>query len=261
LFEVGLNSEVKENTFHLKKPCKLINKSKQAMLENIGLTIKSEDNVIVSCNEYPKMFSGWKALSVASYAVWGKDISKTVTGQGLARLMFMKGLLSLDDISLNKVYGDLEQSGIYLDELENYLIERGYINYFKSASFYLQKIYPDKHEGQFNVFFTFLRKNQLQYDIKIPNFTGLITDHHNEMDDELKEFIFSRTKKCNLCGYCTQIDKTGKRKPLTVLLTLNNETIGKCPFYPNLKWNKLDEHSVVMIKKLIDFSEGVLYAK
>jgi C4-type Zn-finger protein len=40
------------------------------------------------------------------------------------------------------------------------------------------------------------------------------------MNEELKELVFTRTGVCKNCGYCTQTDKTGKRKPVPYILNI-----------------------------------------
>lgn len=79
------------------------------------------------------------------------------------------------------------------------------------------------------------------------------------MNDELKELIFSRTGCCRNCGYCTQTDKTGKRKSVTVQLEYNGEKFNKCPLYPSLAWDKLNKKTVSIIKDLFCFAENTIY--
>jgi Fe-S-cluster containining protein len=79
------------------------------------------------------------------------------------------------------------------------------------------------------------------------------------MDDDIKDLTFSRTKKCDSCGYCTQMDKSGTRKPPTIALENKGQKAGKCPLFPNLTWRYIDDEEVKRIQKLFDFAENVLY--
>ncbi|MDR0472117.1 MAG: hypothetical protein LBH43_00340, partial [Treponema sp.] len=106
-------------------------------------------------------------------------------------------------------------------------------------------------DGKFKVLFDWQRKYQLNFYFEVPGFTTLVSDHYNDMDDELKALIFPRLKDCDNCGYCM---KTGKHKLLALELALNEKISMKCPFYPYLSWGKLEEESISIIKKLIDFS-------
>ena len=128
-------------------------------------------------------------------------------------------------------------------------------NTYHDAGFRLQKAYPNKQSGAFVVRFGWRRKKQLEYAVDVPSLKVLM-EHFDEMDDELKGLIFSRTNTCNTCGYCAQ---TGKREIVAVQLTYNGETLNKCPSYPGFVWGSLDEKTVGLIKKLYKFAEDILY--
>ncbi len=270
LYNIGLAGNIKDktiihnsiiyNSFYIPKTFKALNKKKQAILESLGLVIEVEkDNIIVYSKEYPELCLGWKELSKISKSLWSDDDSKAIVVKTNAKFAFMKCLFGFKDVTLSRVCGDLEQSGTYLHQIEEYLVKKGYEIFYDDGNPMLQKIYPKKQEGNFRVFFTLQNKNQLVYAIRIPDFTTLVTVYFEHMDEELKEFIFARIGKCSGCGYCTQTDKSGKRKRLAVALEMDGEVIGKCPLYPNLGWDRLDENAVYMIKKLLDFAEETLY--
>ncbi len=265
LYNIGLegniiNNTIKNNRFCIPKTFRALNKKKQAILESLGLVVEAEkESIVIYSKEYPELCLGWKVLSKISKSLWSDDDSKAIVVKTKAKFTFMKCLFGMKDITLSRISGDLEQSGIYLNQIEEYLINKGYKIFYEDGSPILQKIYPKKQEGNFRIFFTLQNKHQLAYVIRIPDFTTLVTNHFEQMDEELKEFIFSRTKTCDACGYCTQTDKSGKRKRLVTALEAKGEVAGKCPLYPNLGWDRLDENAVYMIKKLLDFAEEVLY--
>ena len=54
-----------------------------------------------------------------------------------------------------------------------------------------------------------------------------------ELPLRLKSFILKHVKKCDMCGYCTQTDKTGKRLPLSVEI---GETGASYQALPPVSW-------------------------
>lgn len=255
IFELGVVGELKDNTLYIPNTKMKIQKNKLTILDKINLKneMKSDGTIIYSV-EYPELCSGWKFLSKICKLIDGRDIPNRITKQCMAREMFMKCLFDLNNISLDRLYGDLEQSGVYLKELEDYFISNGYEN---NVYFALRKVYPNKQDGSFFISFDWRRKNQLTYCIDVPSLAVLM-EHFNEMNHELQKLIFIRTNTCNLCGYCAQ---TGKRKIVAVQLKNNGETINKCPYYPNFGWDSLNEQTASTIKNFCNFFDDILYGK
>ena len=252
IYEFGVAGELRENKLYIANTKMKPQKSKLALLEQIGL--KSEiiaDGVIIYSDEYPELCSGLKCLSAICELADG-DMPNRITKQSTSREMFMRCLFDFNNVSLDRLYGDFEQSGPYLKELEDYFISKGYGYHNYSG---LHKAYPNKQSGSFKVGFGWKSKNQLGYGIDAPSVRVLI-EHFNEMDDELKDFVFSRTNICNNCGYCAQI---GKKEIVAVKLTHNGETLIKCPYYPGFGWGSLDEKIVSVAKKFCDFYDDVLF--
>lgn len=256
LFELGDVGAIKDNKLHILKANKKIAKSKLVQLEKIGLKYELTSEATIIYNEiYPRLFSGWKYLCNVCKKAEGKDnIINPVIGQSLTRLMFMRCIFDKGHISWTSLYGDLEQSGPFLKELEDYFMNKEYRNQFFDASFSLHKTYASKQVGAFNIRFNWHSKNQLEYSIVVPGFR-LLMNHFNEMNEELKELIFARTGNCRNCGYCTQTDKTGKRKLVAIHIEYHEEIVDKCPLYPYLVWNELNENTVSVIKDLFTFAE------
>ena len=255
LFQLGIYGEVLNNKLIVPKAQKSLAKNKLILLENIGLKYDiTSDGVLLYSDKYPDFIPSFKYLCMAVNFVDGKDIAKAVIGQGRARLLFMRCIFDINTISFDKLYGDLEQSGSYLKELEETLLTRGFKNIFYDASFSLHKEYPNKQDGSLTVIFNWNRKNQLVYDVDIPNLK-IILEHFDEFDNELQEVIFNRTNNCSLCGYCT---KTGKKEIVAVPIEKNGVTINKCPYYPYFKWRQLNESAVTVIKKLFDIADKIL---
>ncbi|WP_310602759.1 hypothetical protein, partial [Anaerosporobacter sp.] len=204
LFELGFYGEVLDNKLHISKAKKAINKNKQTMLVRLGLECETKEETVIYSNEYPELCVGWNALSICSNAVWDKDITKAIVSQSFARLMFMKCLYADEIVADSRLYNGLEQSGVYLSQLETFLIEKGYTYNSHDGGYTLVKHCANNKDGKFKVLFDWKKKNQLKYYFEIPGFTKLVTNHYDKMDDSLKGLVFSRLNNCYNCGYCTQ---------------------------------------------------------
>jgi hypothetical protein len=77
------------------------------------------------------------------------------------------------------------------------------------------------------------------------------------MSNSLQEFVVQHAKKCDECGYCTQTDKSGKRKPLYVDVFHNGEHRSICPLYPgfNFCFTALDEELAMNLVAFLDFMD------
>jgi hypothetical protein len=80
------------------------------------------------------------------------------------------------------------------------------------------------------------------------------------MSPELKKFTIQHTKKCDDCRYCTQTDKSGKRKQIYITVSYEGE-YKLCPLYPGFTFSftKLDDLLVTNLIAFLDFMEGVIH--
>ena len=167
IYELGVAGELRESKLYIASTKMKLQKSKLALLEQIGLKNEiTSDGTIIYNPEYPELCSGLKSLSDVCKLVDGRDIPDRITKQCMANEMFMKCLFDLNNVSLDRLYGDLEQSGTYLKELEDYFISKGY-KYNNYSGLY--KTYPNNQSGSFKVGFSWKKKNQLGYGIDAPS--------------------------------------------------------------------------------------------
>lgn len=259
IYELGCIGTVKDNKLHILKSDKKILKNKLIQLGQFDLEYEvTNESTIIYSKKYPDLCSGLKFLSGICKLTQNRDIDNPVTKQSITRLMFMHCIFDKKNVSFADFYGGFTQSGGYLEKLEKYFLDKGYSYDINDGGFNLHRIYPDKSEGSFNTGLDWRNNYQIRYSIGVPDFR-ILMNHFREMDDELKQFFFSRTNVCTGCGYCTQTDKTGKRKPLSVQIEFNGEIADKCPLYPNLGWASLDGNTLSLIKKIYAFAEETLY--
>ena len=58
----------------------------------------------------------------------------------------------------------------------------------RSGRLCYEKEYPDKQTGHMNFQFEWRRKEQMLYEIRVPDFRILL-NYYDKMDDELKKFM------------------------------------------------------------------------
>jgi hypothetical protein len=117
----------------------------------------------------------------------------------------------------------------------------------------LKSSWGERTHGGISIYYDYKKKNQIVFGLRVPKFKELLL-HFNEMDDQLKELVILKTKKCDGCGYCTQTDKTGTRKPQYTTVTHNGE-YNLCQPFPGFSyaWTHLDEKAACDMIKLLSF--------
>lgn len=253
LYEIGINGEVNGERLFISKDRKLLNKAKLTLLTEFGfITEIVNGGIYISSDKYRNLCNGLHVLSVTCRREAGREVEKPVCRQSKTKLLFMKCIYDINSLSFTRLYEGL--FGNKINVLEKYLLGKGFYYKFADADLSLVKMYSKNQESYFEIKFNWRHKNQIQCNLKLQGFTKMVTNHFNEINDELKGFVYYRLKNCDNCGYCTQTDKKC-RNPLTVRLTYNGETIDKCPLYPYLTWDKPDENATTVIMELIEFSE------
>ncbi len=146
---------------------------------------------------------------------------------------------------------------VLISELEQFFLEKGYVCHHHENGIKYEKEYPKKQRAHMNIYYDWRKINPLIFDFKAPHFSKVIT-FYDQMDDELKDMVFNKTKTCDGCGYCVQTDKTGKRPKLAQCLELNGVKKPKCPLFPSFGWDNVNMKMISKVKKLFDFAESVV---
>ena len=243
LYKLGENGEVKDNKLYISSDkMKFLNK-RLMQLKQIGLLSESvKGTTIFYCEKYPELFPAWKLLCKTKLVSIKHEIAR-----------FIYCMYDVSKYKAEHLFGKITGSSTYIRDLEDYFRDNGYNCLFNDYGIHWERVYPDKQKGKADFFFDWRRRDQMSYIFHVPSFRSALT-YFNRMDNDLKDLTFSRTKKCDGCGYCTQMDKSGKRKPLTITLEYNGQKASKCPLFPNLTWRHIDEQEVKIIKKLFNFA-------
>ena len=221
--------------------------------EVFGLSSETTpDGVILRSAKYPNIFPAYKRRAEDAAAPGG------TLQEVLTRFLF--GSIPSRPYRAAEMFGKLYSDAAWLRELESFFEKQGYT--VTNAERWLQvrwdKEYRDKERGHMIISFRWRDRLQMCFEFKVPGFRKLL-GYYSQMDYELGELCYTRTKVCDNCGYCTQTDKSGKRAKLALPLTYPGGVTLKCPLWPWFTWNDLDMQTVKKMKMLYQFAEEKLY--
>ena len=86
-------------------------------------------------------------------------------------------------------------------------------------------------------------KNPQVLGLCIPGGLKPYLGNFDAMDNELKNFVIAKTKKCDNCRYCVQTDKTGTRPLAAINVCHENKNYSLCPYFPGFSycWTAIDD--------------------
>ena len=117
--------------------------------------------------------------------------------------------------------------------------------------------YGIKHTG-ISVQYDYYAAEPVLMGLCIPNGMKPYLSVFGEMEPELQQFVASRTKKCDACGYCTQTDKTGTRKTAFITVEHENDKYNLCTYFPGYyySWAKIDDEIADDLIKMLEFMDS-----
>jgi hypothetical protein len=222
------------------------------ILPKLGLKLEGNH---LSCDQYTGLFPAWKWLAARDQA----------TELAFSRCMFDPRHAYLCD-NYARLFGDenaFDQLVLYLDQNGYQRIEhqRGayVLDFVKKIG---QKDAPlgNPLHGDPNHYGI---AAEYKPEIAIPQYLVLrILDMKNIllqfdlMPKTLPEFILKYAKECDHCGYCTQTDKTGKRKSLEIDVFQDGSRF-ICPLYPGFRFcfTQLDDGLVTDLMAFLGFMD------
>ncbi|WP_055667508.1 hypothetical protein [Desnuesiella massiliensis] len=262
LFKIGEHGVAKNNKLYVSKiHMKVISKT-LSKLDNLGLKSENrKDEFVFWSDEYPDMIYAWKLL-VGTSLKSNKDSLLL-----FSRCMFDSTYSYTSDIFKNllenksafQVLEDFfEQNGYERVDIRGNEISLDWVKNYGKKDEPLKASCLEKTYGGISIYYDYKKKNQIVFGLRIPRFKDLLL-HFNEMDSELKDFVILNTKKCNSCGYCTQTDKTGTRKPQFLTVIYNGE-YNLCQLFPgySFTWTYVDDKAALNIIKMLSFMDLML---
>lgn len=258
LYKLGECGEVKDSILYVSKNKMRFVKKRLLQLEQIGLlSTSNETSTMFYSEKYPELFPAWKMLyeqKLLSEQKLTSDQKTNLPKKEIARFIYC--MYDTENYDAEHFYGNIVDDSTLIQELEQFFKDKGFNRNFDDSGIHWEKEYQEKQKGNASFSFNWKKRDQMTCSFRVPNFRAVV-NHFDEMNHELKELTFSRMKNCDGCGYCTQTDKTGKRKSLVMDLECDGNKSGKCPLFPNLTWRNIDKKEVEKIKGLFDFAEMI----
>ncbi len=246
--KMGLAGQVLQDSLFIAKGDLQIKQKMKDKLRLFGLVCEEKaDGYSITHNKYKEIFSAWKLH--CSSSKYGNVSTNEI-------MHFLHGRFMDKMYTAAEMFSKVSDS-VLISELEQYFLEKGYTCNFHEIGIKYEKEYPKKQTAHMNIYYDWRKINPLILDFKAPHFSKVIT-FYDEMDDELKDMVFNKTKTCDGCGYCVQTDKTGKRPKLAQCLEFNDVKKLKCPLYPSFVWDNVNTGMISKVKKLFDFAESVV---
>jgi len=116
--------------------------------------------------------------------------------------------------------------------------------------------YKIKHTG-ISAQYDYYAKDPAIFGLCIPGGMKAYLEAFDSMDEPLQAFIIKRTKKCNMCKYCVQTDKTGSRPLAYTVIAFEGEEYHLCNYYPgyNYCWSSIDDDLANMLIETLSFMD------
>lgn len=196
------------------------------------------------------------------------------TRPGSSLLSFSRCLLGAGHPYASAVYARLLEDESAFRRLEGWLIDRGYTRFdYLDGGMSLEYAnlawdeQPPRGGFEYKIRHTGV---SLRYDgyaakpavlgLCIPKGMKAFLESFDRMDARVKDFVASRTRKCNGCRYCVQTDKTGTRPLAHIPIEHDGKSHRFCPYYPGCSycWTAVDEELVDNLTAMMTFMDSVL---
>lgn len=242
LIQTGKRGAVEDDSFIIHKTDMTVSKALRQRLEAVGIAVSQDKTgAVLRCPDYPKLFPAWRA-----YSLFDNEGDQKVT----RAITFIHARYEGKTNRATEFFSGLISDTSRMEALESFFEERGFTlsnfdigNKTRFAYVKWLKEFPDKETASMRVSFNWRKDKQLIYEFRLPRFRLMLNDY-GDMDDDMKAFIFSRLKTCDNCGYCTQTDKSGKRKRLAMPLVSRGDAADKCPLFPWFTWTELSSNDM-----------------
>jgi hypothetical protein len=249
--KIGSAGQVLQDSLFISKDVMRITQKMKDKLHLFGLACEEKaDGYFITHDKYKEMFPAWN-LHCSALKVGDAGTNNIMN--------FLHGRFMDKKHTAAELFGKVSDP-VLISELEQYFLGKGYSCRHHDIGVKYEKEYPKKQTACMCIYYEWRKINPLILDFKAPHFSKVMK-FYDQMDDELKDMVFNKTKTCDGCGYCVQTDKTGKRPKLAQRLELNGVTKLKCPLFPSFVWDNVNKKMISKVRKLFDFAENVLKMK
>jgi hypothetical protein len=267
LLQMGLYGVVDGQRLLISRDHLNLTASTRARLARFGLALETgKTETIVTCDAFPELFPAWTWIAV--------EATRTATAgkKGVPPVRFSHCLysnthpysrdvlirLAYDSPGLPVVVDFLKKEGYALVCNRANRVTADWVRSYGKADEPLKDSWAERTHGGLSIEYDWIRKRPLLFGLRIPEFRTLV-QHFDSMPNQTKGFVIRHTKHCDNCGYCTQTDKTGKRKP-AFLAVEHDGRHDLCLMFPGFgyTWQRLDDALAADIQGFLTCADDIL---
>lgn len=252
LFEIGISGHIGADKLIIDNSIK-VNKKHLSILEQCGLTSAKENHqTAFFYDNGNEMFRVWKWMA---------------TRLGASKLSFSRCLFNSEYSYASDVFSRLLGNEKAFYALEKYLMENGYIrienrdnqialDYIKNydkKDMPVKDSWAERTHGGISLKYYYYVAKPACISLRVPKLKEIL-NNFDLMEDELKDFVVKRNKKCDGCRYCVQTDKTGKRNLIFTTVSFDKK-YNLCPLFPgfNYCWDYVDDNLASNMMRYLQF--------
>jgi hypothetical protein len=268
LLRMGLCGVIDGQSLHIRKDDMNLPANTRARLARFGLTLEArKTETVVTCNAFRDLFPAWNWIAVEAARTAPTTGKKNVPPVRFSRCLYSdthpyaRDLLiglACDSTGLPILADFFEKEGYTLVCNRDNEIAVDWVKSYGKADEPLKTSWAERTHGGLSIEYDWIRKSPLLFALRIPEFKTLV-QHLDTMSNQTKGFVVRHTKHCDNCGYCTQTDKTGKRRP-AFLTVEHNGRHDLCLMFPGFgyTWQKLDDSLASDIRTFLVFADDTL---
>lgn len=264
LWSISINGQAEENILAIKKHDVELKPLFIKQLAAFGVKAsKKEDEYVL---EFPFNVKGLKLLAGVS----AQNEKPSKDGKQKPYLLFSRGIFDVTAPWSREVFSNMFADRNPFDTLIDFLEQNGYkridnkeynnqisLDYIKSYGKYedeLKWAWAERTHSGIEVVYEEIKKNQPLISLRIPYFGEILKDSE-KMNQQVKDFVISRTKKCDGCRYCVQTDKTGKRP----FAYISIDEYKLCPLFAGFqyRWKSLNDKTVEGMIEMLKFIDEI----
>lgn len=267
LLQMGLHGSADGQTLRVPKDAVKLTAKTRARLSRVGLAIETgKTETTVTCAAYPDLFPAWTWLAEAAghaprtgkAGVPPVRFSRCMYSDSYPYTRDVLTRLAGDSSGLPGLVGFFKKEGYSLACSPGKEVTVDWVKSYGKADEPLKGWWGERTHGGLSIEYDWIRKDPILFGLRIPEFKTLV-GHFDAMPEQVQGFVVRQTKHCDRCGYCTQLDKTGKR-PRSSQTVEHRGPHELCLMFPGFgyTWQQVDESTASDIASFLTFVDGVL---
>jgi hypothetical protein len=268
LLQMGLCGVVDGQRLHIRKEDLNLRANARARLARLGLTLEAgKTETVVTCNAFPDLFPAWTWIAAEAARTAPTTGKANVPPVRFSRCLYsdthpygwdLLARLACDSTGLPVLTDFFDKEGYTLVCNRDNEITADWVKSYGKADEPLKGWWAERTHGGLSIEYDWIRKSPLLFGLRIPEFKTLV-QHFDAMPNQTRDFVVRHTKHCDSCGYCTQTDKTGKRKPAFLTVEHNGQH-DLCLMFPGFgyTWQELDDSLASDIRAFLTFVDDTL---